>query len=80
MAIRRDTACRNQYGAACVNKVQVPAHRRPDKDAFCRRLPGNFDTAWSTLNGQDVDECLNAMMNLRCQEVTGHKLYCCPSR
>jgi TPR repeat protein len=74
----RDRWCHDQVGASCVNRVQSPAHRRPDLDAICRAklLP---TTAWSTLNGTDDDGCLNAMMNRACQEVLNLHAYCCPN-
>jgi TPR repeat protein len=74
----RDRWCRDQFGTSCVNRIQSAAHRRPDLDATCHRLvlPAR---AWSTLNGTDNDECLNAMMNRGCQEVMNLHAYCCPN-
>jgi len=75
---QRDTACRNQTGTACVNRVQVPARRRADLDSTCRRHAIGT-TAWSTLNGTDNDDCMNAMMNRGCTEAMGLHVYCCPA-
>jgi TPR repeat protein len=77
---RRDTACQNAYGTACVNKVQVPSKRRVDVDPICKKkaLP---PVAWSTSDGTDADgACMNAMMNRGCQQVMGTKAYCCPAQ
>jgi TPR repeat protein len=73
----RDTACHEAYGTKCANRVKVAANRRPQEDATCKtRAIG--PVAWSTLDGTDADECMNAMMNLGCTEAIGHKVYCCP--
>jgi hypothetical protein len=76
---RRDNACKNAMGTSCVNRIEVPAHRRADLDAQCKRS-GLGTVVWSTLSGTDTDECLNAMMNRGCTEIMGKQVYCCPAK
>jgi TPR repeat protein len=77
LAHHAEAACRNAGGTSCVRRVQAPANRRPDLDEKCRArgLPAS---AWSTLTGEDHDECLNSMMNRGCTEAMGLRAYCCP--
>lgn len=75
----RDAACQEAYGAKCENRVRGNAtNRRPQEDATCKKR-GIGPIAWSTLDGTDADECINAMMNLGCTEAIGRKVFCCPA-